>query len=34
MIARISESSKALAGISVPGTPWLMVRKIAASLDP
>src|SRR5579862_1459108 len=33
-IAQISESSKPLAGMSVPGTPCEIVRKISASLDP
>jgi hypothetical protein len=34
MMAQISESSNPLAGISVPGTPWVMVRKMAESVDP
>jgi hypothetical protein len=33
-IAQVSESSNELAGISVPGTPRLMVAKISASLEP
>jgi hypothetical protein len=34
MIAHVSESSNPLAGISVPGTPRVMVAKMAASLEP
>ena len=33
-MAQVSESSKPLAGISVPGTPWVTVRKMSASLEP
>src|ERR1700686_5469688 len=34
MMAQISESSNPLAGISVPGTPCVIVRKMAESIDP
>jgi hypothetical protein len=34
MILRISESSNPFAGISVPDTPWEIVRKISSSVPP
>src|ERR1700680_4575665 len=34
MMPQISESSNPLAGISVPGTPLVIVRKMAESVDP
>jgi hypothetical protein len=34
MIVHTSESSKSFAGISVPGTPCVMMLKMAASLEP